>query len=94
MSIFSPVQSFLKSSALKLAALDGKHGISSDDFEVLARRAALITNRSPLDATPEKRTADSIKEALLTFGSDIPAWTVEVIVWLAYQFAKRKGWVL
>lgn len=87
-SLFSPIAAFLKASFFRLAALDGKPGLSETDFEVVlsfVRRAANTT-------TSNEGKASIVKDLFTTnFSGKVPAWLIEVLVWLAYSYAKRKG---
>ncbi len=88
-SIFSPIAAFLKSSFLRLSALDGKPGLSESDFEMVllwVRSAATASNST-------NQGKASMVSNLMTdrFGDKVPSWLIEVLVWLAYSYAKRKG---
>lgn len=89
-SILSPVAGFLRSSFLYLSKLDGKEGLTVADFEVVLG----WVKQASYNYTTNEVKADMVKNLLVsTFGSKVPTWLVDVMVWLAYAYAKRKGLV-
>lgn len=90
-SIFSPIAAFLKSSFLRLSALDGKPGLSTEDFEIVLLWVRSASSASNLN---NQARAKVVKDLVTDrFGDKVPSWIVEVLVWLAYSYAKRKGFL-
>lgn len=89
-SILSPIAEFLRSSFLYLSKLDGKAGLTVADFEVVLG----WVKQASYSYTTNEVKADMVKNLLVsTFGAKVPTWLVDVMVWLAYAYAKRKGLV-
>lgn len=89
-ALFSPVASFLQASFLRLSALDGKAGLTLADFQVVL---GWVTRASDT-LTDNAGKAAMVKDLITSnFGSKVPSWLIDVLVWIAYAYAKRKGLV-
>ncbi len=90
---FSPILTFIQSSFLALSKADGKPGLSADDLNVVLAWV-LTASREFADAGAGQQRAEYVREMLLrVFGNRIPSWTADILVYLAYALAKRKGWI-
>ncbi len=90
---FSPILAFIQSSFLALSKADGKPGLSADDLNVVLAWV-LTASREFTDAKSGQQRAEYVREMLLrVFGNRIPSWTADILVYLAYAYAKRKGWL-
>jgi|JI9StandDraft_2_1071091.scaffolds.fasta_scaffold08356_7 hypothetical protein len=91
--LFSPILTFLQSSFLALTKADGKPGLSVDDFNIILSWV-LTASREFTDAKSGQQRAEYVREMLLrVFGGRVPSWTADILVYLAYAWAKRKGWI-
>ena len=91
MNWFSPICSFLQAAFLKLSKVDGKDGLSPDDFD---GAITLVKNveASWQDTKSGGQKADLVAAALgIRHGESISSWSVGILVWLAHSYAKRKG---
>lgn len=84
-AIFSPIKSFLVSAALKLTSLDGKPGLSFGDFERVVAWVGVARGLTGRD-----KHAYVLGLVNKTFGSSIPSWVADIVVFLAYAYAQRK----
>jgi hypothetical protein len=84
----SPVAKFCQASFLKMTMLDGKPGLTIGDFEIVAGWCLKISRQ---DIGKSEKQSAIVELVMTVFGDRIPAWTVNILVWLAYQYLKRLG---
>lgn len=95
-SVWSPIQhaigEFCKALVFHLAQQDGKDGLSFADFERLVQWIRMASTMGTLSENSEKHqhVVELVKKY---FGDKVPAWCIEMVVGLAYQYAKKKGLV-
>jgi hypothetical protein len=90
---FSPIQAFIQASFVALTKVDGKPGLSVDDFNVIVTWVRTASNEFTESKSGQQR-AEYVREMILrVFGTRVPSWTADILVYLAYTFAKRKGWI-
>lgn len=90
-SWFSPVVSFLTGAVVKLSKVDGKAGLSPDDFRIVVAKAKELASDTTNKAVKAQQLAAYIRRA---FGVHLPnaenwGWVPDVIGWAAVQIAKR-----
>lgn len=92
-ALFSPIVTFLQSSFTYMSKLDGKTGLSLDDLYVVIGWVQQA-QKTFTGATSNELKIAMVKGAIAeTFGSKVPTYVLDVLVWLAFQIAKRKGLV-
>lgn len=93
-SFCSRAAAAIKAEALKLSELDGKPGLTADDFKVLVDRVAIVAASFQGTSGADKFTKvlEFLRER---FGMKIPAgkwsYVATLIVQGAYQYAKITG---
>lgn len=86
----SPICNFLEWGFFQLSKVDGKPGLSADDFLKIVGKCiewshagAAITGSAKANAV-----AGWIEKA---FSGRVAGWVIHTLVWIAYQWGKRKG---
>lgn len=93
MNIFAPICSFLKAAFLQLSKVDGKDGLSPEDFDGAVTIVKNVDARWQ-DTKSGGEKADLVAAALgIRHGESISSWIVGILVWLAHAYAKRKGFL-
>ena len=88
---FAPIQSFLEAAFLQLSQADGKPGLSVADLQVVLRKVE-AAQESFSDEGAGQARAEFVREAMLRlFPNKFPSWVADILVWLAWAIAKRKG---
>ena len=91
MSILQPIVSAVRSAALKLSMVDGKPGLTKDDFMKIVEWTASIDSASKTGAQKATEVTDAVIEAFGLKLSDKWAWVPYVLTWAAHFVAKRLG---
>lgn len=90
---FAPIQSFLEAAFVQLSQVDGKPGLSLADLEVVVRKVEAAKEMFTDEGAGQAR-AEFVREAMMRlFPNKFPSWVADVLVWVAYAIAKRKGLV-
>lgn len=88
---FKPIQSFLEQAFLQVSKADGKPGLSLADLEVVMRKVELAQYNFSDEGAGRLRAAFVKKMLEELFPGKFPEWLGEVLVFLVYMLAKRKG---
>ena len=94
--LFSPICSFLQAAFVKLSQVDGKPGLSLDDFKQCVEYVLAARDRYK---SVHNEKAGSLKNHWVSqwlldeFEDNISPWIANTLVWIAYAFAKRKGYL-
>lgn len=94
MNWLSPICSFLQSAFLKLSKVDGKDGLSVEDFQGVLKIVRNIHETWGAKKTGGEKAALVAGEVLGKYDEKvISAWIVHILVWLAHSYASRKGFL-
>lgn len=92
MNWFAPICSFLQAAFLKLSKVDGKEGLSMEDFNGVVK---IVRN---VQSNWGKTKSGGEKAALVAGAvmgkydeTIISGWVAHILVWLAHAYASRKG---
>jgi hypothetical protein len=87
-SFFSPIASAFKFAALKLSMVDGKPGLTADDFMEIVQWTINLRSHTAKDGEKATMIADAI---IAAFGSQLPVWpwVPYALGWVAHYVAKR-----
>jgi hypothetical protein len=88
---FKPVQTFLEQAFLQVSKADGKPGLSLADLEVVIAKVKTAQDEFPDEGAGALRVAFVKKAINMLFPGRVPEWLIDVIVFLAYAIAQRKG---
>lgn len=88
---FAPVQAFLEQAFLEVSKADGKPGLSLADLQVVLNKVEAARYQFTEEGAGRLR-AEFVRTAMeRLFPGKFAPWLVDVLVWLAYALAKRKG---
>lgn len=83
------VLKFLREAFLALSKVDGKPGLSLNDLTMLVARVKSANDNFSDDG---QWKADAVADWLIEHGKGrFPAWTVKLLTYLAYLYARRAG---
>ena len=87
-SFFAPIAAAFRAAALRLSMVDGKPGLSVDDFSKVIDWTINLRSGKDTNATKATIIADAI---VVTFGHKLPVWPwiPYAIGWAAHYVAKR-----
>jgi hypothetical protein len=88
LEIFSPVTAFLRAALDKLSKLDGNPGLSAMDVSQLL--TAIVSVQASLEKLTGRERHQRVEEWLKRTGK-VPEWAAPMIVYVAYEIAKRTG---
>lgn len=90
-SFFSPIASAFRSAVLALSKVDGKEGLTAEDFDLILKKVVSIDNAVGMDNSSK---ATWVSDLIISmFGNKLPKWPwiPFAISWAAHQVAKRLG---
>lgn len=87
-SLFSPIAGAFRAAVLALSKVDGKPGLSSDDFSKVIEWTVNLRKSTASNADKAIMIAEQI---VTTFGVKLPnwSWLPAAIGWIAHIVAKR-----
>lgn len=89
MKFLSPICWFLEKAFFALSQVDGKPGLTKEDFTALIEKiksvSKALTSTNTDKATIVAAWLSSEKSGV------IKTWTAHILTWIAYQYSKRKG---
>ena len=88
---FAPVQTFLESAFLQVSKADGKPGLTLADLTVVMKKVEAAQYNFSDEGAGRIRAAFVKKMLEELFPGKFPEWLADVLVFLAYTLAKRKG---
>jgi hypothetical protein len=88
---FSPVQAFLEQAFLEVSKADGKPGLSVADIQVVLNKVENARYQFTDEGAGQLR-AQYVRTAMeRLFPGKFAPWLGDVLVWIVYALAKRKG---
>lgn len=91
MNWFSPICSFLQAAFLKLSKVDGKEGLSMENFNGVVTIVKNVQARWGNAKSGGEKAALVAAAVGINHGESISGWVIDILVWLAHAYATRKG---